>query len=296
LNKGKSYKEVIDGQQRLRAIFEFKEGEFKILPEHNEEYQNMNYENLPDEAKEAFLSYRFPVEIVRTEDEGLVYDIFARMNTVSMTLNKQELRNAKFWGYFKTLSYKLAKEYKNLWIDLKTFSDIKLARREDVEFMSSLMIATLDGIITEKPEVINGYYKKYDENFEKSEEIENKIVKILEMIKELLLENDMADTLFKKPNAIYDLYIILLHSLYSVKHLEGKHSVDILDLSKLSVVLKKFDSEFKKFKKNYFDENSIEYKLFSEYRLLTDRKTTDSKQRIARISLIIKYITANKND
>ncbi len=81
IDKKITYKEVVDGQQRIRTILEFQDNTFKVSTIHNDIYGGMYYDDLPDEAKTAFLSYRFPVEIIKTSNEGIIYDIFARLNS-----------------------------------------------------------------------------------------------------------------------------------------------------------------------------------------------------------------------
>ena len=48
-----------------------------------------------------------------------ILDIFARLNTYSVSLNKQELFNAKYFGYFKQLVYKLSGDYYTFWTENK---------------------------------------------------------------------------------------------------------------------------------------------------------------------------------
>ena len=51
----KTYREIIDGQQRLRAITEYIHNNFPISKSHNELYGGMCYENLDEEIKEQIL-------------------------------------------------------------------------------------------------------------------------------------------------------------------------------------------------------------------------------------------------
>ncbi len=70
-------REIIDGQQRLRTIFEFRNNEFAISKIHNQEYGNLFFDDLPNEAQDHFLNFSLATEIIRTTDDSLVYDIFA---------------------------------------------------------------------------------------------------------------------------------------------------------------------------------------------------------------------------
>ena len=44
-----------------------------------------------------------------------VLEVFARLNTYSVALNKQELRNGRFFGLFKQSMYQLAYEHLEFW-------------------------------------------------------------------------------------------------------------------------------------------------------------------------------------
>src|SRR5947209_5914307 len=51
----RAIREVVDGQQRLRAILGYIKGEFSILKAHNREFGGMYYTDLPEEAQRNFL-------------------------------------------------------------------------------------------------------------------------------------------------------------------------------------------------------------------------------------------------
>ena len=52
-----TYREIIDGQQRLRAITEYIQNRFPISKTHNELYGGMRYEDLDEETQEQILDY-----------------------------------------------------------------------------------------------------------------------------------------------------------------------------------------------------------------------------------------------
>lgn len=93
---------VIDGRQRLEAIWQFIEGEFNLS--NGFEYQrdpNVNLSGLgyEDIAKEypririQFDSFVLPIVGVSTDDEELIEDMFSRLNE-AVPLNAAEKRNA----------------------------------------------------------------------------------------------------------------------------------------------------------------------------------------------------------
>lgn len=102
---------VIDGQQRLTAIYNFFKNNFKL--ENLEVLHELNgymYKDLP-----SFLIRRLEERMIRclridsTLDRQIKYDIFERLNSGAVQLGAQELRNATCSGPFNTLIKELSK-------------------------------------------------------------------------------------------------------------------------------------------------------------------------------------------
>lgn len=102
---------VIDGQQRLTAIFNFFKNKYaleglEVLSDLNGAFRK----DLP-----PFLTRRLEERTIRclridsTLDSQVKYDIFERLNSGSVKLEAQELRNATCRGPFKQLIKRLAK-------------------------------------------------------------------------------------------------------------------------------------------------------------------------------------------
>ena len=93
--------EVIDGQQRLRTIWEFRDGLFPLPkdtdPIKGEVVSGLRYADLPLDLSSDFDSYAVDVVIVedavQTDDEDEVRDMFLRLQN-GTTLKAQEKRNA----------------------------------------------------------------------------------------------------------------------------------------------------------------------------------------------------------
>ena len=58
----------------------------------------MYYKDLDEDVQEQFLDYDLFVEVISEKDDTVIYDMFARLNTNNCVLNRQEIRNSKFWG------------------------------------------------------------------------------------------------------------------------------------------------------------------------------------------------------
>ena len=148
-NTRKTTREIIDGQQRMRSIIEFTENRFAILPSHNLEFGKKFYSELSDEVKERILHYNIGVEIIKLKEDAKIYEMFARLNTNNMALNKQELRNAQFTGEFKVFVYRKSSEFKSFLINKNTFKDKEFSRMLDVDFFNSLITHLLEGIVND---------------------------------------------------------------------------------------------------------------------------------------------------
>ncbi len=89
--------DVVDGQQRLRAIWEFFDSGFK-LPKDAEPIDDQiiagcSYEQLPDELRMRFDVYALDVVVLEDTDEDEVREMFLRLQN-GTSLKAQEKRNA----------------------------------------------------------------------------------------------------------------------------------------------------------------------------------------------------------
>ena len=132
---------VIDGQQRLTAILGFMSNDYplsglNVLELLNDSY----YKDLP-----PFLIRRLEERTIKclridsTVDSQVKFDIFERLNSGSVQLESQELRNAIYRGKFNDMIKELSlndnfRELLN--IDMKTpDSDNKVKKMQDVEYV-----------------------------------------------------------------------------------------------------------------------------------------------------------------
>jgi len=289
----KTFREVIDGQQRLTAIIEFISDDFAILKTHNKDFAGCKYSDLTEEIQESILNFEFSVELIKSKDDAIIYDMFSRVNTNSMTVNKQELRNAKFWGEFKVFVYKQATEWRNIFIEQGIFKDNNFARMLDVEFISSLVIQLIDGIISESQPKIDDYYKKYDEKFERVDEIEYKMNEIKLVISELFNDEMYQTSLFNNKNYFYTLFSVVNNELFSIEGLDDCRTVTTGGgkvYQELISPLKTFESKYTEFINDSLYDNE-ERKDFEIIEKNHKSRTTNAAERKTRIRLVYKYLT-----
>ena len=97
---GKSKHIVVDGQQRLRAVLEFLENKFSIDGKDSPSWADMSFDDLSDNDKKTIYGYNFVIRILPEMDDTQLRAIFQRLNRNVIALNKQELRQATYWGPF----------------------------------------------------------------------------------------------------------------------------------------------------------------------------------------------------
>jgi len=89
--------EVVDGQQRLRAIWEFRKDEYKLSkdadPVNGVEIANLYYSELPEDLKDKFDSYSLDLIILEDCTLDEVEEMFVRLQN-GTTLKAAEKRNA----------------------------------------------------------------------------------------------------------------------------------------------------------------------------------------------------------
>ena len=89
--------DVVDGQQRLRAIWSFVDGEFALDSSADSidgaSIAGCTYEGLPDDLKIQFAQYTVDVVVLEDTDEDEVREMFLRLQN-GTSLKSQEKRNA----------------------------------------------------------------------------------------------------------------------------------------------------------------------------------------------------------
>lgn len=279
----KATREVIDGQQRLGAILDFLEDGFKVSKIHNETYGNLYFSELPTKVQNDFLQYEIPTNLVLTPGDEQVLAIFARLNTYTVPLNKQELWNAKYFGLFKQTVHSLAYEFHTFWINSKILSEQEIARMEDVTLTSELAIASIDGIQDRK--VIESYYKTYDDEFSARDTITKNFKNCIDIIGEVY-GKILPDSLFSGIPLFYTLFCVIYDFSFGLKNSSYKKKILIKpsDYPKIRTALENLETLLEDSTKK---SNDIEH-FIEDY----TRHTTVVQVRKRRHDFLLKFILA----
>lgn len=97
---------VLDGKQRLSSIFGFYQNQYKIVDaELIHDINGLTYKNLNDRYKDALDNATIrTVRLSGWKSDSVLYTIFHRLNSGSVSLNTQELRSAIFVGPFTSFA------------------------------------------------------------------------------------------------------------------------------------------------------------------------------------------------
>jgi len=296
VNTKKTYREVIDGQQRLRAITEFIQNKFPISRTHNELYGGMYYDKLDEEIKEQILDYDIFVEVINEKEDPIIYDMFARLNTNNCVLNRQELRNSRYWGEFKVAAYNTAAEYREIFYNNRIFNDKQFSRMDDVELVSVLLNVFINGIDSDTPTSIDKLYQKYDKDFSDFVNIKEKFDKVMFEIQKIYEYLNGNVKCFTSKVYFYTLFVTIMHQLFGVDNLSiyrlPQFSISQIDSNRERLLdcIIQFENDFEDCVVNENDNNPL-FSGFSTFEKNHRSRTTNKIERIQRVQFLSDYLT-----
>lgn len=278
---------VVDGQQRLRAILEYVNGDFSISRAHSREFAGRKFENLPDEIKNDFLKYEIGVDLLYDLPYSDILDIFARLNTYTVKLNKQELLNARYVGYFKNLAYRIGYRYVEYLIYGKIISKAQVSRMLEAELTSDILVAFTDGIQSSKS--IETYYKKYDEEFENSDDIESQFDETMSIMNSIYRPEEIANTNWSRIQLFYSLFVSVAHGIRPIEGLTAERvKLPVGKIDRARIILDDFSARYDIYTSG--DEAIPVPRDFAIFIERTRRGTTDRAARIERSNIICRFL------
>lgn len=287
LKDQRNLRTVVDGQQRLRTIFEFIGNDFTILKAHNETYARKTFAELSEDVQHEILKYEIGVDVLFDVDFKDLLDIFARINTYSVVLNTQEKLNAKYLGVFKTYAYELGRDYVDYFVDADIFTKKQVNRMAEAELSSDLLIALCDGVQTAKN--IEKFYKKYETSEDVPEELraaKEHFHKVMAFIGAIYKAEEIKNTNWARPHLFYSLFSVVAHALFGVGGLPVDQRPELTEARKghwrsvLDEISAQYDAN------TSADAGAVppDYARFIDY---ARRRTTDTEARVERAKFLL---------
>ena len=275
---------VVDGQQRLRSIFEFIEGDFKISRAHSSEFAGYSYDRLPESVRNDFLQYELGVDLLFDMSFEDLLDVFARINTYTVILNTQEKRNAKYVGYFKQYVYNYGYKYVRYFLAGEILTKRRVARMAEAELSAEIFVALLGGVQTNKN--TEQYYKNYEEEPHDLEEAANRFDNIMSYIGAMYPPEELAQTNWSRVHLFYSLFTVIGHCLYGLEGLDPELRVPLTRnlVGRFRVILDEISLRYDQVA-NELDSDSApeDYRHFID---LSRRRTTDTAARTGRANFV----------
>ncbi|MDO8786643.1 MAG: DUF262 domain-containing protein [Sulfuritalea sp.] len=194
---------VVDGQQRIRAVLSFVAGDLE-LDEESPHWPGLAFDDLSPADRKKLFEYNFVVRLLPEMPDEELRAIFQRINRNTVVLNTQELRHATYWGPFIKLMEELADL--EFWSYASLFSANDRRRMLDVEFISEIAVAVLNGLQNKKKN-LEEFYQQYETNFEEAEHLKSLFIKVLGEIEQVL--PGLTKTRWRKKSDFYSLFLKL---------------------------------------------------------------------------------------
>ncbi len=155
--------EVVDGKQRLETILKFYGGKIAVATDFGDvELNGKKWKALSSQHRQAFSDYVLPVEFIRIIDGGQINQVFDRLNRNSRRLERQELRHARYDGWFVNFVEEEAQQ--SLWRELGVVTTARVKRMRDVQFISELLMVLAERRIRGfSQDAIDDFYAGHEE-------------------------------------------------------------------------------------------------------------------------------------
>lgn len=212
---GISTTHIVDGQQRIKAIYSFINNEFKLKPQYlldegsKEKYANKYFKDLDTETRKTFWNYQLMIiEIDSAATRDDIITMFNRLNLTDYNLNDQEKRNSVS-GEFAALAREISDN--PLWDEKRLFTGPDVKRMKDVEFCASIILLHRKGIIDQTDQsALNQAYEELQVGYKDAEQDKEAVCAAIETIATFFSSDNVTKFLRRKAQ-LYTLFSVVFY-------------------------------------------------------------------------------------
>lgn len=180
---------VVDGKQRLTAIFEFASGDYGISDDSTVTHlRGKKFDQLGEDERTAFWTYQFSVEYLPTNEETVINTIFERINRNTAKLTRQELRHARLNGRFISLAEDMAElMLKELPEGFPRFESQSRKQMKDVELVANLLLYFEEGVRGYSQDELDQAFSDRDVEWEERDDAASRFAKTLKCLAQVVI-------------------------------------------------------------------------------------------------------------
>ena len=288
---GKLLRVVVDGQQRLRAIFDFINDGIKISRAHNKQFAGLTFSQLPEEMRDDFMQYEVGCDVLNSAPLEELLDIFARINRYTVKLNSQEMRNASYSGFFKSAAYEIGYENLYHWLSSGVLSKTSVNRMSEAELASDLLGCFL--VQMQSSKAIETTYKRFEDEEGGIPEARDRLRSAIHAVANVYADEELEASAWSSKHMYFSLVTTFGHLQHGIQGLpETTLDEDILaKTQKLKSVLNGISADYASYSPQANRAMAPEHlKPFIRASTLA---TTDTQARVVRTAYIISVLEAN---
>lgn len=289
---GKTITHIVDGQQRINAIFEFIAGKYKLQKRYLldkeiiDKYADRYFIDLDDETKKTIWSYEMSiVNLDKHFSKDEVRTMFYRLNLTDYSLNDQEKRKSWDSAYGK-VSEELANEA--FWQEYKLFSVRDVRRMGDIEYCSSILLLAREGIIDQtKGDRLDQIYKELSEDYPDAESDVEKVHNAMELIRSIT--EGKTNGFVNKKIQMYTLFCVMFD--FNDEHINiTEEMIKYMNVFVRCYAL--FKNEYEIEFDSPDEQKGIEY--LKRYKLASSEGVNKIGNRIIRFEILKKILTQSE--
>ncbi|WP_377510303.1 DUF262 domain-containing protein [Octadecabacter sp. R77987] len=285
---GKTVRIVVDGQQRLRAIFDFLNDGIKISRAHSRELAGKTFSQLPAELREEFLTYEVGCDVLNAAPLSELLDIFARINRYTVKLNAQEMRNASFSGFFKSAAYEIGYKFVDHWLSAKILTKTNVNRMSEAELASDLLGCFL--VQMQSSKAVDATYRTFEDEEGMIPDASGRLIKAIEFVAAIYDEDEVKSTSWRSKHMYFSLVCCIGHVHQAFDNLENTDLTpeSLQNKEKLKSLLNVISADYATYSPQPKRAAAPEH--LKDFIRASTLATTDTQARIIRSNYILKKL------